>query len=244
MLWLPILAWVFASQVVDVSTFTLKPATVVDLDLGQLKGELRRVAWSPDASQLYIQTVVGTAPNEKSRHYVVASEGGPLAPVSQEPEWAQEYWAFKSDKTAPGIPTLEIDVKMTRETTKIGTGSGRPGTSTASFADANENAAMASEGQRGTIWTFTLLGETIAEFKDARPIPGLTFSWGPAGSGAIVFTDRTGRLVFFDRAKHTRIVSDVKDAILPAWSPDGTRIAYAVKQARKKYQLVWCNIAR
>ena len=244
MLWLSILAWAFASQAVDVSTFTLNPATVVGLDLGQLKGELRRIAWSPDASQLYVQTVDGTPPNEKLRHYVVASEGGPLVPASQEPEWAQEYWAFKSDKTAPGIPTLEIDVKMARETTKIGTGSGRPGTSTASLADSNENAAMASEGQRGTTWTFTLAGETIAEFKEARPVPGLTFSWGPAGSGAIVFTDRNGRLVFFDRAKHKRIVPDVKEAILPAWSPDGTRVAYAVKQARRKYQLVWCNIAR
>ncbi len=244
MLWLSILAWAFASQTPDVSAIALTPAAVVDLDLGRLKGELRQIGWSPDASQLYVQTAEGNPPREKLHHFVVASEGGPLTPIDREPEWALEYWAFKSDRNAPGLPALEIDVKVAHETTKIGTGSGRPGTSTASMADANENAAFAGEGQRGTTCVFRLLDETIAEFKDARPIPGLTFSWGPAGTGTLAFTDRDGRVVFLDRAKHKRVVPDVKDATLPAWSADGTRIAYAVKQGRRKYQLVWCNIAR
>jgi len=142
------------------------------------------------------------------------------------------------------VPALEIDVKRTRETTKIGTGSGRPGTSTLSMADANENAAMAAEGQRGTRWTFTLLGETVSDFKDTRPIPGLMFGWGPRGSGAIAYTDSTGRLFFLDGARHKQTAAGVKDATLPAWTDDGTRIAYAVKQGRKKYQLVWCTITR
>jgi hypothetical protein len=244
MLWLPILAWALASQSVDVSLVTLKPASVIDLDLGQLKGDLRQIGWSPDGSQLYIQTAEGTPPKDKVHHFVVPSEGGPIVATEREPEWAQEYWAFKSDRTAPGVPALEIEATLSRETTKIGTGSGRPGTSTASLADANENAAMASEGQSGTRWRFTLLGETISDFKDARPLPGLTFSWGPRASGTIVFTDKDGRLVFLDQSKHKIFVPTVKDATLPAWSEDGSRIAYAVKQGRKKYQLVWCTITR
>ncbi len=245
MLWLPILAWAFVSQPADVSTFALKPAAVIDLDLGQLKGELRRISWSPDASQIYVQTVEGSSPKEKLHHYIVASEGGPLTPSDREPEWAQEFWTFKSDKTAPGVPTLEIDAKPTRERTRVGTGSARPDSPrTGNASDYNENVAMAGEGQSGITWRFTLLDETIGEFKDTRPIPGLTFSWGPTGSGTIAFTDRDGRLVFLDRTKHKRVVPDVKDALLPAWATDGTRIAYAVKQGRRKYQLVWCNIAR
>lgn len=249
MLWLPILAWALVSaapapQAFDVSAITLKPVSVIDLDLGRLKGELRQIGWSPDGSQLYIQTVKGNPPKEKFHHYIVGSEGGALVPAEAPPEWAQAYWAFKSDKNAPGIPALEIDAKPVRETTKIGTGSGRPGTSTTSLADANENAAMAGEGQTGTTWRFTLLDETIGEFKDTRPIPGLTFSWGPRRSGTIAFTDRDGRLVFLDQSKHRHVAPNVRDAILPAWSDDGSRIAYAVKQGRKKYQLVWCTIMR
>lgn len=247
--WLPILAWALASltpapEAFDVSAITLKPVTVIDLDLGQLKGDLRQIGWSPDGSQLYIQTVEGVQPKEKFHHYIVGSEGGALIPSDAVPEWAQAYWTFKSDRTAPGVPSLEIDVKQTHDTTKVGTGSARPGTMTTSMADANENAAMAVEGQRGTTWTFTLLDERISEFKDARPIPGLMFSWGPRGSGAIAFTDRDGRLIFLDQSKHKLVAPNVKDATLPAWSADGSRIAYAVKQARKKYQLVWCTITR
>ena len=244
MLSLPILAWVLVSQSYDVSSFALVPRTAIELDLGQMKGELRQLGWSPDASQIYVQTAEGGPPNEKLHHFIVPSEGGALVAVEREPEWAQEYWAFKSDRTAPGIPSLEIDVKQTRGTTKIGTGSGRPGTSTNSMADANENAAMAAEVQRETTWRFVLLDQTIAEFKDTRPIPGLTFSWGPRGSGAIVFTDHDGRLTFLDQEHHRQAIANVKDATLPAWSADGARIAYAVKSGRRKYQLVWCTIAK
>ncbi len=250
--WLPLAASALASAVqaaapgapLDVSTITLTPVAVVELDLGQLKGDLRQIGWSPDASQIYVETVEGSQPHERVHHFVLASEGGPLTPIERPPEWAQQYWAFKSDRTAPGLPALEIDVKQTRETTKIGTGSGRPGTAASSLADNAENAAMASEGQRGLVWRFLLLGETVSEFRDARPLPGFMFSWGPRGSGAIAFTDRDGHLSFLDQSKRKRTVPGVRDALLPAWSEDGGRIAYAVRQGRKKYQLVWCTITR
>jgi hypothetical protein len=246
MLLLPILAWALASQTpsIDISALTLTAAAVVDLDLGQMKGELRQIGWSPDGSQLYIQTAEGDPPHEKLHHFLVASEGGPLIKSDRQPEWAQRYWAFKSDRTAPGVPTLEIDATLTRETTRVGTGSARPGTMATSLADNAENAAMAGEGQHGATWTFTLLNETISTFKNARPLPGLTFSWGPARSGTIAFTDADGKLVFLDGSGRKLVAPNVKDAVLPAWSEDGTRIAYAVKQARKKYQLVWCTITR
>jgi hypothetical protein len=212
---------------------------------------LRQIDWSPDASQLYIQTVEGNPPKEKLHHYIVGSEGGALQPAEGEPEWALEYWAFKSDRAAPGVPTLEIDAKSTFEHVQVGTGSAGAAASSPEGTRAGGGTVMSSENvdraaQRQTqqVWTFTLLDETIAEFRDTRPIPGLTFSWGPRGSGSIAFTDVQGRLMFLDQAKHKHVVPNVKEATLPAWSQDGTRIAYAVKEGRKKYQLVWCTITR
>jgi len=252
MLWLPILAWAFVSQGLgafavpfDVTSMTIgAPTPVADLDLGKLKGDLRQIAWSADGAQLYVQTADGTAPNEKLHHYIVARDKGAVQPVDAQPDWARDYWAFKSDRTAPGVPTLEIDVQMKRETTKIGTGSSRPGTMAASGASNAENASRASEGQTNSVVRLVLLEQTVSEFVDERPIPGLMFSWGPRGSSTIAFTDREGHLMFLDGEKRHRSVAGVKDAILPAWSTDGSRIAYAVKQGRKKYQLVWCTITR
>ena len=39
----------------DVSSLTIgAPVVVAELDLGKLKGEVRRLAWSPDGMQLYM----------------------------------------------------------------------------------------------------------------------------------------------------------------------------------------------
>ena len=250
--WLPILAWVFASQGVgafavpiDVTAMTVgAPVVVADLDLGKLKGDLRQVGWSPDGLQLYVQTADGPPQNEKLRHYTVARDGGAVAAVDQQPQWATHYWAFKSDRSAPGVPMLEIDVQQKRETTKIGTGSARPGTMAASGAANAENASRAAEGQTSAVVRFVLLDQTVSEFVNERPIPGLMFSWGPRGSTTIAYTDREGHLMFLDGEKRHRAVEGVKDALLPAWSSDGGQIAYVVKDGRKKYKLVWCTITR
>jgi hypothetical protein len=253
MLWLPILAWALASQGLgafavpfDVTSMTISaPMPIADLDLGKLKGDLREVAWSPDGAWLYLQTADGNPPNAKLHHYLVEREKGSVQPADAQPDWAQKYWTFKSDRTAPGVPTLEIEVKQSREDTKIGVGSARPGSmASGRGADAAENASMAGESQRNIVWKFLLLDQTISEFKDTRPIPGLMFSWGPRGSSTIAYTDSDGRLLFLDGERRHRTVASVKDATLPAWSEDGSRIAYAVKQGRKKYQLVWCTITR
>ncbi len=249
---LPILVWVFVSQNVgafavpiDVTAVTIGlPALVADLDLGKLKGDLRQVGWSTDGSQLYVQTVEGNPQNEKAHHYTVAREGGVLQPVDREPDWATAYWTFKSDRSAPGVPTLVIDVRQKRETTKLGTGSSRPGTMAASGAANAENASRASEGQTDAVVRFILLDQTVSEFVDERPIPGLMFGWGPRGSSAIAYTDRQGHLMLLDGEKRQRTVAGVKDVSLPAWSTDGERLAYVVKEGRRKYKLVWCTITK
>jgi hypothetical protein len=37
-------------------------------------------------------------------------------------------------------------------------------------------------------------------------------------------------------------VPEVKDALLPAWSMDGARLAWVQKSGRKKYTLFWSTV--
>lgn len=218
------------------------PATVVELDLGKLKGDLRRICWSPDAAEFYVRTADGAPSSEKLRHYLVSVAGGAVQPVDMEPEWAGAYWDFKSDRFAPGIGSLMIDFEQKLEKTKIGTSAGRPGEM---GIGAGVSADKIAEGQRQNVARLTLLGETISEFVNQLPIPGLMFSWGPAFSGAIAYTDREfGQLMLFDRNKHKQTIAGVKDAVLPAWSIDGTRLAWARKSGRRKYTLVWAPVSK
>ena len=244
-----ILASALASQAaappIDISKATVGPAVAVaELDLGKLKGELRQLSWSTDARELYVETAEGSPPSEKFHHFVVSVVGGTLQSVDKPPDWAQAYWAFKSDRTAPGLPEIEIDVKQEQTTQKVGTGSARPGTMAASGADNYENGAMAAEGQKLPVVRLLLYGETISEFKNERPIPGLMFGWGPRGTGSIAFTDVDGRLTLLDRNKHTQRVAGAKDATLPAWSTDGGHLAWVQRTARKKYTLMVAPIGR
>jgi hypothetical protein len=231
------------SIAVDVSILKVgAPATVAELDLGKLKGDLRQVGWSPDGTELYVQTSDGAPPSEKLRHYVLPVAGGAAKPIDAQPEWAKAYWEFKSDRSAPGIGSLMIELEQKLEKTKIGTGSGRPGEMGIA---AGVSADKITEGQQQNVARLTLFGETISEFVNQKPIPGLMFSWGPAFSGAIAYTDREfGQLFLLDRNKHKQSVSGVKDALLPAWSIDGTRLAWVQKSGRKKYTLVWATVSK
>jgi len=224
------------------------PVLVTELDLGKLKGDLRQIGWSLDGAQFYIQTVDGTPPAEHPHHYLVPATGGVPASVDRQPEWAQAYWAFKSDRSAPGVPTLMIDVKQTLETLKFGTGS-------AGAADGGDragggtvmsgaNVERAAQSQKVTVWRFTLLDEIVSEFVNQRPIPGLMFSWGPRGTGAIAYTDSDGRLRLLDQERRKQTIAGVKDAVLPAWSTDGERLAWAQKSGRRKFGLMLVTLTR
>ena len=70
------------------------------------------------------------------------------------------------------------------------------------------------------------------------------FSWGPAFSGAIAYTNRDGQLMLLDEKRHKQTVAGAKDALLPAWSMDGARLAWVQKSGRKKYTLVWAAVTR
>jgi hypothetical protein len=235
------------STPVDVSALKVGAATTVtELDLGKLKGELRQIGWSSDGTELYVQTADGNPQSEKLRHYIVSVEGGAAKPIDAEPEWASSYWSVKSDRFAPGLRSLMIDVVQKQEKVKIGTGSGRPGEQAGGApGSVPVDVEKTAEGQFESMARLIFEGEIVSEFVNQRPIPGLMFSWGPMGSGAIAYTDReAGRLMLFDQHKRKQTIAGVKDALLPAWSTDGTRIAWVQKAGRKKYTLVWAPVSR
>jgi hypothetical protein len=221
------------------------PLAVAELDLGKLKGELRELSWSRDGSELYVKTADGNPGSQKFRHYIIGVAGGALLAIEQEPEWATDYWGFKSDRFAPGLRSLIIGFEQKQEKLKVGTGTGRPGEQANGAAGTVPvDIEKTAEGQFQNYARLTFEGETISEFVNQMPIPGLMFSWGPMGSGAMAYTDReVGRLMLIDQHRHKQTISGVKDALLPAWSIDGTRLAWVQKAGRKKYTLLWATVA-
>jgi len=233
----------------DISALRVGAPTIVcELDLGTLKGELRQIGWSPQMNELYVQTGTGPAASATLHHYVVPIGGGAPASLNAPPEWAASYWAFKSDRFAPGIGSMMIDVRQSTETMKYGTGSAgaidQGDRASGGMTTSGANADRAAMSDRNHIVRLTLLDETISEFVNEPPVPGRMFSWGPAGSGAIALSDREGRLFLFDQQKRKQPIAGAKDAVLPAWTEDGSRLAWAQKSGRKKYTLVYATVSR
>jgi hypothetical protein len=235
----------------DVATLKIgAPSPIVELDMGRLKGDLRQVGWSPDGEWLYVQTAEGSAQSPKIHHYGVAITSAALRPLDVEPDWAEHYWAFKSDRSAPGIGSLVIAVEQKIETIKAGTGPAGALDRSASpagggnFADAESIAKGTDQYQKANVVRLRLLDETISEFVNEQPVPGAMFSWGPEKSGAIAFTDRDGHLTLLDQRKHKHAVPGVNDARFPAWTLDGTRLAWVQRNGRKKYTLMYATVDR
>jgi hypothetical protein len=229
----------------DVSTLKIEaPTAVTELDLGKMKGELRELAWSSDGSELYIQTAEGDQPAPTLRHYVVPASGGPVTMVGGAPSWADAFWAVKSAQSAPGIASLPgaapLVIEAQKNTEKVN-GMSRVGRD--SGFDAGQVSAANETSATANTLVLSLLGEVVGEMSAAQPIPGMTFSWAPAGTGAIVYTDHNGRMLLLDQHKHKQTIAGVKEATLPAWSTDGGRLAWAQKSGRKKYTLMTAMVS-
>ncbi len=90
------------------------PVVIGEIDAGKLKGDPTQLAWSPDNAQLFLQASerdsLGMVKNP--HFYVISAAGGKVEPVAAAPEWATSYWAWKSNKSAPGSSTFAIDIKQ------------------------------------------------------------------------------------------------------------------------------------
>lgn len=219
------------------------PATLLDLDLGTLKGAPTCLAWSPTEGEFYLQTVDDGA---KMRHYILRL-GSPPQAADGQPVWAATYWNWKSARTVPGHPELVIEVATRNDTSQItsmnlhdkaegvGDRSGTPGV--ANMANANIGAAQ--------VRRLMLKGEVIGEYVNAPLVPGLTFGWSPESMHSVAYVAHSHRLMLMDVASDAKQeVAATSEVLLPAWSPDGSQIVFLQKTGRKTFALMRVAVTR
>jgi hypothetical protein len=227
------------------------PAAIAELDMGKLKGEPWKLAWSADAKELYIQTAErdGAGVVQKARHYIIPAAGGAPKSVEEEPAWAAKYWAWKSWKAAPGSPSFQIALDERREilrATNPGRGASEAGLGGDPSAGApvggggaagRAGSVVISEGQNAVIRTMKLKGEVIGEWVNTVIVPGLTFGWSPAALDMIAFSPKDEDVVIMDQQGRKQRIDTGKTTRLPAWSDDGRKLAFLEQKDRKKFVL-------
>ena len=226
-----------ASPALDVSQLTVsQPTLVCEIDMNQLKGELRRLSWSPDGRNIHVQTAeAGAAPHD----YIVTVLDGVISLAFGEPEWAAGYWAMKSDLSAPGQPSLRLEVQSDNRRTRPTPFTGGTANGGAYTPDV-KNPVDAFESEV----TLRLLGVMLGTWINGAPMAGETFGWGPVGSGAIVFVGRGDRLTLMDQEARRKVIGTIKGAWLPAWSSDGMHLAFVQKTGKKRYRLMTAAVGR
>lgn len=229
-----------AQAAFDVTRTTVSPPrVVVEIDAGKIKGDPVGLAWSADGATFYLRTAeYDRWRNERAQHFLVPASSGAMTTVDGVPPWAAGYWMWKSGMVAPGVPDMRFDTEtQTQLTTSVGTV--RDGGASQSRADPTQSQVasdMASAQQVATT-TIKLKGTVIVQAVNKSLRPGSTWGWAPSPLGALAFVDAKRRLVLVDRAGRILEVAGAAEALLPAWSPDGKRIAYLQKKDRKKYVL-------
>jgi hypothetical protein len=226
-----------ASPSLDVSSLTVSsPTLVCELDMSQLRGEVRRLSLSPDGRNIHVQTAeIGVAQHD----YIVTIPDGVVSLAFGEPEWAAAYWTMKSDMAAPGIPSLRLEVQQDNRRTRPTPFTGGTANGGAYTPDVR-NPVDAFESEV----TLRLLGVQLGNWINGAPMAGETYGWGPAGSGAIVFVGSGERLTLMDQQARRKIVASIKGVSMPAWSSDGTRLAFLQKAGKKRYRLMTAAVGR
>lgn len=233
------------------------PDAVATIDVDQLKGQPAKLAWSPDGKELYLQLLDAEFGKPGPlRHIVISADGGKQKSVEGAPAWADAYWATKSGQASPDEAAFKIGVESAQRVERAasapmggdmargGVGGGGDIGGGAGGTSAGEAIANAANAQSVMVHSMKLAGETIGEFVNAVIVPGLTFGWGPSGSKAVVFAQpKSGKLVIMNSAKQKQEIDGTKDAILPAFSADGSKLAWVRKDGRKKYSVLVADVA-
>lgn len=219
----------------------------------ELKGEPTRLSWSADGSQLAIQTSErdDKGMTKNPRYYLIAAADGKVSNAQASPEWAETYWTWKSNQYAPWAPSLAIDVKQDQKTvsstsTPMGgaLAKGSPSGDPTGGTTADEALQHKLGSQTLNVVTLTLLGETVGYFEGVQFIPGYTFGWAPKELASIAYVTQGGRLAVMDKERKKQQLDSTKGVLLPAWSVDGTKIAFLQKAGKNKYDLYVAPVTR
>lgn len=217
----------------DVGSMTIAPPTTLhELSRKSLGGEPSKLAWSPDGSLLYLQSRDGVGPAARYRHFQIRLGRQGLASLDREPDWAAEYWHHKVTEAAPGMPWLAVDVHVDQQRTRVAPFAG--GFASGGTATGSEAASTVTL----SFVTLEYLGVEIGHWDADEPKTGVTFGWGPTGTGAMTFVDKRGRLNLLDKERRQRTVARTEHVMLPAWSPDGNYIAFLEKRGRSRYTVM------
>ena len=100
----------------------------------------------------------------------------------------------------------------------------------------------AMQSQQVSTTTMKLKGALLGEFVNTAAMPGLMYSWAPQGLAAIAYTGGKRALTVMDLAGRRHEVRGTKGVLLPAWSPDGMRLAWLTQQGRAKFALMIADI--
>src|SRR5262249_28494224 len=149
--------------------------------------------------------------------------------VDAEPQWAVTYWNWKSSRSVPGHGEMVIEVATKNDLNQIPTQSlhekGK-GTEAGGGQIATRGAAEASIGAT-TVRTLLLKREVIGESVEAPLVPGLTFGWSPEPLHAVAYVPHNRHLMLMDVLSGAKQeVPSTADVLLPAWSPDGSKIIF------------------
>ena len=229
---------------------------IIEVDTDKLKGQPSKLAWSPDGKEIYLELLDGQfGKGGTPRHFVIAVADGKQKSVDTPPAWAAASWNRKSGQASPDEPAFKIGVEtshrqertvsapMGGDLARGAPGSGGDIGGGTGGTSSGEAIAAAAGMQNVAVHAMKLAGETIGEFVNTVIVPGLTFGWGPSGSKVIVFAKpKGGELVIMDSAKKKQQIDDTKDALLPAFSEDGTKLAWLKKDGRKKFSLLVANV--
>ena len=146
---------------------------------------------------------------------------------------------MKSNLAAPGVPSLRLEVQLNNRRTRPTPFTGGTANGGAYTPDV-KNPVDAFESEV----TLRLQGLELGSWINDAPMAGDTFGWGPPASAAIVYVGRGDRLTLMDQEKRRAVVATVKGAAFPAWSTDGTRLAFVQRTGKKKYRLMIAAVGR